>query len=263
MSWLGFGKKGQQSPKSKGKKKRYPRKTFILEEIITPSVMFPVLSHDSNPLQHLLDSLPHLHLGLMADGGACPVAPPTDGDLPPLIQLDFLGLIEAPTPTPGTDIKGLFETLPKGVIFPIDPPGNTPKDSDVDPSQFALTAQPLIGIIDTGFSGNNSDLNQSRVTLGRDRVSNDDNPLLSAGEGNEHGTFIEGIIGASRNNGVGIDGINDQAPMWVGRAIGSGKWADSLVEFVDAVKKSGQPNGLVNLSLDLTQQNPDGSVTTR
>jgi hypothetical protein len=78
MTWLGFGKKGekgQQSRKSEGKKKRYPRKTFILEEIITPSVMFPVLSHDSNPLKHLLDSLPHLHLGLMADGGACPVAP--------------------------------------------------------------------------------------------------------------------------------------------------------------------------------------------
>ncbi|MDF0555912.1 S8 family serine peptidase [Kamptonema sp. UHCC 0994] len=86
---------------------------------------------------------------------------------------------------------------------------------------------------------------------------------MSAGEGNQHGAFVEGIIGATRNNGIGIDGINDIAPLWLGRAIGSGKWADSLREFVDAVKKSGQPNGLVNLSLDLTQQNPDGSVTTR
>jgi hypothetical protein len=87
MSWLGFGKKGdkgKQSQKSEGKKKRYPRKTFILEEIVTPSLMFPGFSHDFNPLQHLLDSLPlpDLHsLGLMADGGAFPVSPPTNGDL--------------------------------------------------------------------------------------------------------------------------------------------------------------------------------------
>ena len=262
MSWLGFGKKGQQSPKSEGKKKRYPRKTFILEEIITPSVMFPVLGHDSNPLQHLLDSLPHLHLGLMADGGACPVAPPSNGDLPPIIQFDPLGLIDAPTPTPGTDIKGLFETLPKGVIFPIDPPGNTPKDSDVDPYHFALTAQPLIGIIDTGFSGKNPDIDYKRIILGQDRVDNDNDPLLS-GEGSEHGTHVLGIIGATQGNGIGIDGINDDAPIWLGRAIGSGKWAESLREFVDAAKASGQPKAVVNLSFDLTQTNPDGTVTTR
>ncbi|WP_017719556.1 hypothetical protein [Kamptonema formosum] len=50
--------------------------------------------------------------------------------------------------------------------------------------------------------------------------------------------------------------------MWVGRAIGSGKWAETLVEFVGAAKESGPPNAVVNLSLDLTQVNPDGSVTT-
>jgi murein DD-endopeptidase MepM/ murein hydrolase activator NlpD len=49
----------------------------------------------------------------------------------------------------------------------------------------------------------------------------------------------------------------------VGRAIDSGRWADSLVEFVDAAKASGQKNAIANLSLDLTQKNADGSVTTR
>ncbi|MCD8489321.1 MAG: S8 family serine peptidase, partial [Desertifilum sp.] len=128
---------------------------------------------------------------------------------------------------------------------------------------FALASQPLVGIIDTGFSGNNPDIDYSRVTLGRDWVDNDSNPLLQPGEGSEHGTHILGIIGATRDNGLGIDGINDQAPLWLGRAIGSGKWADSLVEFVNAAQESGQPNAVVNLSLDLTQINPDGSVTTR
>nr|WP_236117319.1 S8/S53 family peptidase [Hassalia byssoidea] len=86
---------------------------------------------------------------------------------------------------------------------------------------------------------------------------------MADGEGNEHGTFDLGIIAATNNNDIGIDGINDQAQVWVGRAIGSGKWAESLREFVDEFKTSGQPNGLVNLSLDLTQQNPDGTITTR
>ena len=153
MGWFGFGKKGdkaKKSQKSQGKKKRYPRKTFILEEIVTPSLMFPGFSHDFNPLQHLLDSLPDLHsLGLMADGGACPVSPPTNGDLAPIIEVDPLGLMDAPTPIPATDFQGLFETLPKGVIFPLDPPGNTPKVSDLDPSQF--------GDIDTGFNAHNPD----------------------------------------------------------------------------------------------------------
>ncbi|WP_228042584.1 S8 family serine peptidase [Tychonema sp. LEGE 07196] len=122
--------------------------------------------------------------------------------------------------------------------------------------------QPLIGIIDTGFNGKNPDIDYKRIILGRDRVDNDNDPLLG-GEGSEHGTHVLGIIGATQGNGIGIDGINDDAPIWLGRAIGSGKWAESLREFVDAAKASGQPKAVVNLSFDLTQTNPDGSVTTR
>ncbi|MBD1895739.1 PA14 domain-containing protein [Coleofasciculus sp. FACHB-129] len=143
--------------------------------------------------------------------------------------------------------------------------GEVPVAKTVQPKRFEFVKadQPLVGVIDTGFSANNPDLDYSRIILGQDRVNGDANPLLSAGEGNEHGTHVLGIIGATQDNGVEIDGINDDAPLWVGRAVGSGKWADSLVEFVDAAKESGQPNAVVNLSLDLTQVNPDGSVTTR
>ncbi len=128
---------------------------------------------------------------------------------------------------------------------------------------FPVSRQPLVGIIDTGFSGNNPDIDYSKITWGRDHVDGDNDPTLAPGEGNEHGTHILGIIAAQKDNGVGIDGINPDAPIWAGRAVGSGKWAESLVEFVDAAKVSGQPNAVVNLSLDLTQTNPDGSVTTR
>lgn len=123
--------------------------------------------------------------------------------------------------------------------------------------------QPLVGVIDTGFSAHNPDIDYSHITLGHDWVDGDNNPLVQPGEGNDHGTHILGIIGATQDNGIGIDGINDHAPLWAGRAVESGHWADSLVEFVDAAKGSGHHNAVVNLSLDLTQINPDGSVTTR
>ncbi len=129
--------------------------------------------------------------------------------------------------------------------------------------EFPRENQPLVGMIDTGFAANNPDIDYSRISLGKDQVEGDNNPLLAVSEGNEHGTHILGIIGATQNNGIGIDGVNDDAPLWVGRAVGSGKWAESLVEFVDAAKTSGQRNAVVNLSFDLTQTNPDGSVTTR
>ncbi|GAB4199014.1 MAG: hypothetical protein Fur006_49350 [Coleofasciculaceae cyanobacterium] len=123
--------------------------------------------------------------------------------------------------------------------------------------------QPLIGVIDTGLNGSNPDINSFHVHLGHDYVAGDGNPLLQAGEGSEHGTHITGIIAATQDNGIGINGINDQAPIYVTRAIGSGQWAQALTEIVDAAKESGQPNAIANLSLDLTQVNADGSVTTR
>lgn len=125
------------------------------------------------------------------------------------------------------------------------------------------TALPLIGIIDTGFSANDPDIDYSRVVLGKDWVGKDANPLLKLGEGSTHGTQILDIIGASRGNGIGVDGINDRSPLWLGRAIGSNDWAQSLVEFVDEVKTAKYPNAVVNLSFDLTQTDVDGHVTTR
>jgi surface antigen len=129
--------------------------------------------------------------------------------------------------------------------------------------RFDDAAQPLVGVLDTGLNGNNPDLDYSRILLGKDWVGGDDNPLLELGETDQHGTQTLGLIGATQDNDLGIDGINDDAPLWVGRAVGSGQWSDSLIEFVEAAKDSGQPNAVVNLSFDLTQVDADGNVTTR
>jgi|GEM_PF-3233568 len=130
-------------------------------------------------------------------------------------------------------------------------------------SKSYTTSLPLIGIIDTGFSANDPDIDYSRIILGKDWVGKDANPLLKTGEGSVHGTQLLDIIGATRGNGIGVDGINDRSPLWLGRAVGSNDWAQSLVEFVDEVKTAKYPNAVVNLSFDLTQTDVDGRVATR
>jgi hypothetical protein len=264
MSWLNFaGKKRSaaqgfgNSPKRKSRKKS---RSHVLERIVTPSAGVAGWLDDFAPLHHLFGSLslPDLHLpNFLADSGVCPIAPPGSptNNLPPLIDFDPLGLyhdgIATQSPyNPG----GAFETLPIALI-PIDPGSPNPKDPNAIRQllDFPLASQPLVGTIDTGLNANSPYFNYANIKQGHDYVGGDDNPLLKAGEGSEHGTFMLGII----------DAINKTAPKWVGRAIDSGKWADSLVEFVDAAKASGQKNAIANLSLDLTQKNADGSVTTR
>lgn len=151
------------------------------------------------------------------------------------------------------------------LVLPVDtPPTLTPiADTQEVKFEFPVAQQPLIGVIDTGFSADNPALDYSQITLGRDYVADDANPLLQPTEGNDHGTHVLGVIAATNDNDLGIDGINDDAPIWVSRATGSGQWADALVDFVNYAKESEQPNAVINLSMDLTQVNPDGSVTTR
>jgi surface antigen len=218
------------------------------------------------------------------DGGAIAIDPTTDnsGIITDSIEIDNEDAIADATIPDNEDIEDDGDAITTDPITdnsdiatsPVDDATVVEDPTDVGEArvvetvqpkrfEFAKADQPLVGVIDTGFSANNPDIDYSRITLGQDRIDGDANPLLSSGEGNEHGTHILGIIGATQDNGVGIDGINDEAPLWLGRAVGSGKWADSLVEFVNAAQESGQPNAVVNLSLDLTQINPDSSVTTR
>lgn len=139
-----------------------------------------------------------------------------------------------------------------------------PEPNPVEKYEFPKEDQPLLGFIDTHFTQGNPDIDYSRIIFGKDYIENDSDPTVVAvvGEGT-HGDHILGIVAATQDNGLGIDGLNDDAPLWVSSAVESGKWADALVEFVDAAKASNQPNAIINLSIDLTQVNPDGTVTTR
>ncbi|MEG5079901.1 S8 family serine peptidase, partial [Microcoleus sp. AT8-B4] len=150
----------------------------------------------------------------------------------------------------------------------------TDSDSETTINEYAITDtktkleitpnlpqqnQPLIGIIDTGFTTNNPNINYSQIFLGKDLIEGDNNPLLQPNQANQHGDTILEIISHSNNQ----SDTKKSTPIWLGRAIGSGNWHQSLIEFVDTAKASKQPNAVVNLSFDLTQINPDGTQTTR
>ncbi|MBD0337527.1 MAG: S8/S53 family peptidase, partial [Cyanobacteria bacterium Co-bin13] len=60
-----------------------------------------------------------------------------------------------------------------------------------------------------------------------------------------------------------IQGGNPDATILLAGGVGKGTWADSLTKFVDTAKATGQTKAVVNASFDLTQKNPDGSITTR
>ena len=89
-------------------------------------------------------------------------------------------------------------------------------------SQAGRTNQPLVGVIDAGF--------------GTD----------------EHGGKMVAAIQKE----------NPQAKIWQGGGVGTGGGLESLTEFVDVAKATGQ-RAVANLSFDLTEVHPDGSSSTR
>ncbi len=89
-------------------------------------------------------------------------------------------------------------------------------------SQADRTNQPLVGVIDSGF--------------GTD----------------EHG----------RKMVEAIQKENPQAKLWQGGGVGKGGGLESLVEFVDVAKATGQ-RAVANLSFDLSELHSDGSTSTR
>jgi murein DD-endopeptidase MepM/ murein hydrolase activator NlpD len=176
-------------------------------------------------------------------------APPIESKLP----------VEPPAIAPEPPTIGLppIYDMPQ----PIDP------EPPVEPPVLPISSPPenraFIGIIDTGFASNNPDLDYFQVTLGRDRIDKDSNPLFTAGTGNEHGTFSWGLVSAIQGNDKGIDGYNDKANIYLSRAIGSGEWDLALTDFVTEAKAQKKKNAIALLPLDLTQKNADGTITTR
>jgi Ca2+-binding RTX toxin-like protein len=119
---------------------------------------------------------------------------------------------------------------------------------------------PLVGIIDTNFNLEALGIDRSQVYLGRDSIDNDAKLFFPERLNREHGSDVLRIVRSHREVPLASTGIK---PLWLSRAVGSGKWADSLAEFVDTVKISESINAVINLSFDLAWLDSDGNLTTR
>ncbi|WP_202950725.1 S8 family serine peptidase [Pseudanabaena sp. PCC 6802] len=179
---------------------------------------------------------------------------PTTGEIvaePDLNTMGKMGFLGSTDSDRSTDVDAIATEVTAATVAPLPAP-------ELEPSN-----QPLVGIVDTGFNFAEVNVKRGNISLGWDRVGKDNDPLIKSGEGSDHGTHILSAIAAQPDETTGVGGINPDAPLWLGRAVGSGEWAESLVEFVDAARAAGQKNAIANLSFDLTQRNIDGSVTTR
>lgn len=118
----------------------------------------------------------------------------------------------------------------------------------------------LVGLIDTGFKPDKATIAPTQILWGWNHYSG--NGASSAQPTNhQHGSAVLNVVTAS---GSGCANGRDRQPLlWLGRAVGTGQWAASLVEFVTTVRALGTENAVINLSFDLVQLNPDGQLTTR
>ncbi len=118
---------------------------------------------------------------------------------------------------------------------------------------------PLVGIIDTGFDRGSVAMTTGSVALGYDWVDGDPDPLLD-GLGS-HGSRILQVIQSTQTQPLPFE--SQLAPTWIGRGVGAGNWAASLVEFVNHAVAQGETQAVVNLSFELTQFDATGHLMPR
>lgn len=103
--------------------------------------------------------------------------------------------------TEGARFSGDMEELESVVEPPISEPA-------LEKYEFPKENQPLVGFIDTHLTTGNPDINYSNITFGKDYIENDSDPTMTSGKG-IHLDHVLGIVEATQDNGLGIDGIND------------------------------------------------------
>ncbi len=116
------------------------------------------LSFDFSDLAEKFNHATNLHLFADSGGGTCPTSPTPDGDLPPIIDFDPLGLHQPPTPTPDPNIQGAFDTLPLPIILPVDPPRSNNKVPTDLGGAYTFTGKTA--------SGNNDAVQGNQYTFG-------------------------------------------------------------------------------------------------
>jgi Ca2+-binding RTX toxin-like protein len=123
-------------------------------------------------------------------------------------------------------------------------------------------SKPLVGIIDTDFTLNTLKTNISKISWGYNFIKDCNHNLLK-GFSDEHGSGILKVIAATLVSTTAVQDTHYGLPLWLSAAVGSGRWAESLIDFVNVAKASRYTNAIVNLSFDLVDVLPNNQLVTR
>ncbi|HEY9645741.1 MAG TPA: S8/S53 family peptidase, partial [Chroococcidiopsis sp.] len=119
------------------------------------------------------------------------------------------------------------------------------------------STMPLVGLIDTAISPDflGAPLPSRRECSAGAQSSNILSDKIGVGDRPTHGDRMLQLL-----QPLGTVGIST---VWLGATVGSGRWAESLAEFVAAVEARGCSPAVINLSFDLIWRYPDGRIRPR
>jgi hypothetical protein len=131
--------------------------------------------------------------------------------------------------------------------------------------EFPVANRPLVGFItDTGLTVNNPAEEKSPIVATEKPANSTNNPSASASVDNNSKNPILATVPTDRGNGTSVNGVNNNPSQPVVRTQdNSSQWVESLIKFVDEAKVSKQPHAVVNININLTQTQPDGTVIPR
>ncbi|MEG4167629.1 MULTISPECIES: DUF4114 domain-containing protein [unclassified Microcoleus] len=138
--------------------------------------------------------------------------------------------------TPISDNTATLISRLEDMVVKVAPPAIAPVQFE-----FPQADRPLVGFItDTGLTVNNPAEEKSPLVAEEKPANSTNNPSPSA------------------------NGVNNNPSQPVARTQdNSSQWVESLIKFVDAAKVSKQPHAVVNININLTQTQPDGTVIPR
>ncbi len=137
--------------------------------------------------------------------------------------------------TPVSDNTAALISRLEDIVVQVAPPAIAPVQFE-----FPQADRPLVGFInDTGLTVNNPAEEKSPIVAEEKPANSTNNPSPSA------------------------NGVNNPSQPVVRDRDSSSQWVEFLIKFVDAAKVSKQPNAVVNININLTQTQPDGTVIPR
>ncbi|MCU0545044.1 MAG: DUF4114 domain-containing protein [Oscillatoriaceae cyanobacterium Prado104] len=129
--------------------------------------------------------------------------------------------------------------------------------------EFPQADRPLVGFItETGLTVNNPAGEKSAIVAQQKPANSTTNSSPSASAGNSSIDSMADRLETAQSNGTIVNNNPQQQPVAKPENT-SVNWVQNLIKFVDDAKVSKQPHAVVNININLTETQPDGTVIPR